>query len=133
MRTLVSIVVITSFFGFFDAVAMPAYAQASHAAPQSALDAVVQAHVERSAADREMVQRLLERPEVQAVAGDIGVDLRRAQSAVSTLDGQQLSTIAAQAGQVDRALAGGQSSITISTTMIIIGLLVLILLIVALN
>jgi len=130
MRTLVSIVVVTF---VFSVVAIPAHAQTSHAAPQSALDAAVQAHVERSAADREMVQRLLERPEVQAVAGDIGLDLRRAQSAVSTLDGQQLSTIAAQAGQVDQALAGGQSSITISTTMIIIGLLVLILLIVALN
>jgi hypothetical protein len=34
---------------------------------------------------------------------------------------------------VDRALAGGQKSVTISTTMIIIGLLALILLIVALK
>ena len=73
---------------------------------------------------------LLERPEVQAVAGDIGLDLRRAQSAVSTLDAQQLSTIAAQASQVEQALAGGQSSITISTTLIIIGLLVLILIVI---
>ena len=126
MRTLVSIVVVSF---FFNAVSMSAQGQVSHAAPQSALDAAVQDHVATSTADRETVQRLLERPEVQSVAGDLGLDLRRAQSAVSTLDGQQLSTIAAQASQVEQALAGGQSSITLSTTMIIIGLLVLILIV----
>ena len=130
MRTLVSIVVVTF---LFHAAAMPAQAQSSHAAPQSVLDAAVQAQVATSAADRQAVQRLLERPEVQAIAGDLGLDLRRAQSAVSTLEGQQLSEILAQAGQVEQSLAGGQSSVTISTTMIIIGLLVLILLIVALG
>ena len=108
---------------------VPAHAQVSHVATQSILDAAVQDHVAASAADRETVQRLLERPEVQAVAGDIGLDLRRAQSAISTLDAEQLSAIAAQASQVEQALAGGQSSITISTTLIIIGLLVLILIV----
>ena len=127
MRTFASIVVVTF---LLSAVAMPAHAQVSHVAPQSILDAAVQDHVAAEAADRETVQRLLERPEVQAVAGDIGLDLRRAQSAVSTLDAQQLSTIAAQASQVEQALAGGQSSITISTTLIIIGLLVLILIVI---
>lgn len=128
MRTRVSIVVVTF---LFSVTVTPAQSQSSHAAPQSALDAAVQGVVATRAADREAVQRLLERPEVQAVAGDLGLDLRRAHSAASTLDGQQLSDIAAQASRVDQALAGGQSSVTISTTMIIIGLLVLILLIVA--
>jgi hypothetical protein len=41
--------------------------------------------------------------------------------------------MAAQARQAEQGLAGGQSRVTISTTMIIIGLLVLILLIVALK
>ena len=126
MRKLVSIVVVSF---LFNAVSMSAQAQVSHAASQSALDAAVQDHVATSADDRKTVQRLLERPEVQAVAGDIGLDLRRAQSAVSTLEGQQLSTLATQARQVEQALAGGQSSITLSTTMIIIGLLLVILIV----
>jgi hypothetical protein len=130
MRTIVSIVVATF---LLNAVALPAQAQTSHAAPQSALDAAVQARVAASAADRETVQRLLERPEVQAIAGDAGVDLRGVRAAVSILDAQQLSAIAAQASQIDQSLAGGQSNVTISTTMIIIGLLVLILIIVAVN
>jgi len=128
MRMLPSVLVVV--FSFV-AVIPPAHAQTSHAAPQSALDAAVQDHVAAGAADREAVLRLLERPEVQAVAGDIGLDLRRAETAIATLDGQQLTDLAAQAQQVERALAGGQSTVVISTTVIIIALLVLILIIVA--
>jgi hypothetical protein len=72
-------------------------------------------------------------PVVKDVASRAGIDLRRATSAVETAGAQQLSTMAAQARQAEQALAGGQSKITISTTVIIIGLLVLILLIVALS
>ena len=130
MRMLVSTFVVV--FSIL-AVIPPAHAQTSHAAPQSILDAAVQDHVATTAADRDTVLRLLERPEVQAVAGDIGLDLRRAQSAIATLDGQQLTELAAQAQQVEEALAGGQSRVVISTTLIIIALLVLILVIVAVD
>ena len=109
----------------------PVYGQSPHSAPAAALDAAVREHVASRAADRETVQRLLTRPEVQAVAGDAGIDLRRVEGAVATLDDSTLTEVAAQARQVEQALAGGQSRITISTTAIIIGLLVLILIIVA--
>ena len=130
MRMLASILVVVL---SLVAVIRPAHAQTSHAAPQSILDAAVQDHVATTAADRETVLRLLDRPEVRAVAGDIGLDLRRAESAIATLEGQQLTDLAAQAQQVERALAGGQSRIVISTTLIIIALLVLILIIVAVD
>ena len=114
------------------AAAVPrAEAQGVHAAPQSALDAALQQHVSSSTADRAMVLRLLEREDVKKVAGEAGFDLRRAASAVNTLEGQDLANAAAQARQVERALAGGQSTITISTTLIIIALLVIILIVVA--
>ena len=128
MRMLVSIVVLMV---SLVAVIPPVHAQTSHAAPQSALDAAVQDHAADAAADRETVARLLQRPEVQAIAGDLGIDLRRAESAVATLDGPQLTELAAQARQAEQALAGGQS-VTISAIWIIIGLLVLILLILVL-
>ena len=117
----------------FVALAPPAGAQTFHSAPQSAIDAALQQKVSSGAADRETVLRLLERPEVQAVAGQAGIDLRSAKDAVSTINGPQLSELAAQASQVEQALAGGQSRITINTTLLIIGLLVLVLLIVALK
>ena len=108
-------------------------AQTTHAAPQSALDAAVQQHVDTTAADREAVLRVLGHSEVKAVAERAGIDLRRATGAVSTLQGEDLARVAAQAQQVEGALAGGQSRIVISTTLIIIALLVLILIIVAVD
>ena len=128
MRTLASIVVVV--FSLL-AVIPSVQAQTSHAAPQSALDAAVQDHAGTAAADRETVVRLLQRPDVQAIAGDLGLDLRRAESAIATLDGQQLRDLAAQARQAEQGLAGGQSTITISTTVIIIALLILIIILVA--
>lgn len=114
--------------------AMPrVQAQTSHTASQSAIDAALQAHVSSTAADRADLLRVLANPEVKAVADKAGLDLRRATTAVASLDGQELAQLAAQARQVDEALAGGQSRIVISTTVIIIALLVLILLIVAID
>jgi len=109
------------------------HAQGSHAATQSAIDSALEQHVSSVAADRADVLRVLEHPAVKDVASRAGIDLRRATGAVETADAQQLSTMAAQARQAEQALAGGQSKITISTTVIIIGLLILILLIVALD
>lgn len=125
MRTSTSVLVV-----LLSLLAMPRIqAQASHTASQSAIDAALQQHVSTAAADRADVLRVLGNPEVKAVAEKAGLDLRRATTAVASLDGQQLTQLAAQARQVDQALAGGQSSVTISTTVIIIGLLVLILLV----
>lgn len=109
-----------------------AHAQSSIVS-QALLDAAVQEHVASTTADRAAVLRVLDHPDVKAVAGRMGVDLRTAAQAVSTLEGQELETLLAQANQVEEALAGGQSKVVISTTLIIIILLVLILLIVAID
>ncbi|HEU4689416.1 MAG TPA: hypothetical protein VFS23_13680 [Vicinamibacterales bacterium] len=109
------------------------HAQASHTATQSAIDAALEQHVSSVAADRADVLRVLEHPAVKEVAARAGIDLRRAASAVTTVEGHQLEAMASQARQVEQALAGGQSRVVISTTVIIIALLVIILLIVALD
>ena len=109
------------------------HAQSSHTATQSAIDSALEQHVSSADADRAAVLRVLEHSAVKEVAASAGIDLRRAASAVATVDGQELGALAAQARQVEQALAGGQSRVVISTTVIIIALLVLILLIVALD
>jgi hypothetical protein len=130
MRTSVSIVAVL----LMVLTAVPRLqAQTSHAAPQSAIDAALQQHVAADAADREAVLRVLGHSEVKAVAERAGIDLRRATSAVATLNASELAQVAAQAQQVEDALAGGQSRVVISTTLIIIALLVLILIIVAVD
>lgn len=108
-------------------------AQTSHAASPSALDAAVQEHVTASDASRDAVLRLLERADIKAVAAGAGIDVHSAASAVRTMDVATLGGVAEQARVVEQSLAGGQSRVTINTTLLIIGLLVLILLIVALK
>jgi hypothetical protein len=108
-------------------------AAAQHAAPPAAIDQALQQHVTGVDADRAAIQRLLARPEVRALAAQIGLDIRRANTAVATLDGAQPSDLAAQARDAEQGLAGGQGSVRISTTLIIIALLVVILLIVAID
>jgi hypothetical protein len=103
----------------------------AHAASSAAMDAALQQHAASTAADRDAVMRVLDQAEVKTVADRMGVDLRTAKTAISTLDGEQLSRLASQARQVDEALAGGASTVVISTTTIIIVLLVLILIIIA--
>ena len=105
----------------------------AHAASPSALDAALQQHGDALAADREAVLRVLDHAQVKDVAGRMGVDLRQAKQAVTTMNAEQLAQVGAQAKSVDQALAGGASSVSISTTTIIIALLVVILIIVAVN
>jgi hypothetical protein len=109
------------------------HAQSPHVATQAVLDAAIQQHLNETTAQREAVLRVLDREEVRAVAGRVGLDLTTAATAVATLQGDELAAAAAKANQVEQALAGGQSRVVISTTMIIIALLVIILLVVAID
>ena len=101
--------------------------------PAAALDALVVEQVRADDASRKLVQAVLDREEVRAVAAKAGLDLDRAKQAVSTLSGAELQEVAAQAQRVDASLAGGASTLVISTTTIIIILLVVILLVVAVD
>lgn len=114
-------------------IAAPSVSAQVHVAGQQVLDAAVQQRVHAVDQDRETVQQFLHRGDVRAIAGKYGIDLRRAESAVATMNAADLASVAAQAREADRGLAGGASTVTISTTAIIIGLLVFILLIVALR
>lgn len=113
-------------------VGLPVSAQQGHVADQATLDQVVADHVRQTVDDRDAIRRVLEIEQVRKLADGVGLDLKRVESAVATLDDADVGAVAAQARAVNDALAGGQSTVTISTTAIIIGLLVLILLIVVL-
>jgi hypothetical protein len=81
--------------------------------------------------NRATVRQALERPEVQAVASKLGLDLSKATAAVDTLSGADLDKAANAAQQVNDQLVGGASTVVISTTTIIIILLLVIILIIA--
>ena len=115
--------------------ALPAGARAQQPSvvDQATLDRVIATRVVQADSDRLAIRSLLERPQVREIAADAGIDLTRASAAVATLDGAELRQLADQARAADDALAGGQGSITLRTTTIIIGLLVLIVLILVLK
>jgi hypothetical protein len=81
--------------------------------------------------NRATVREALERPEVQAVASKLGLDLSKATAAVDTLSGADLDKAANAAQQVNDQLVGGASTVVISTTTIVIILLLVIILIIA--
>src|SRR3954467_13232820 len=114
-------------------IAVPPVSAQGHVAAQQVLDAAVQQHVLAAEQDRETVRQFLQRSDVRTVAGKYGIDLRRADTAVTTMNAADVASAAAQARAADQALTGGASTVTISTTTIIIALLVLILVIVAVN
>lgn len=130
MKTLTSAVAILV---VLVAAAPRAQAQTAHAVTPTLLDQAIRQHVTTDDEARAAVLRVLERDEVKAQADRFGVDLRRASTAVASLTSSDLQVLASQAAQVEQSLAGGQSRVVISTTAIVIGLLVLILLIVALD
>jgi ferritin-like metal-binding protein YciE len=125
IRQTVSLVLSCTFF------ATPALAQQSHIAEPSVIDARVAAKAAETAEQRATIERLLDRKQVREIAERTGIDMSSVEAAVSTLDGEELAEVASQAQKVDDTLAGGASTVTISTTAIIIGLLILILIIVA--
>ena len=108
-----------------------AFADQQHVLTPSDLAATVAAGVAKQDANRASVHEALTRPEVQAMASKLGLDLTRAEAAVDTMSGADLDKAANAAQQVNEQLVGGASTVVISTTTIVIILLLVIILIIA--
>jgi len=104
--------------------------QAAQAADSQNLSVIAAEHAAKKQANRQVIADVLQRDEVRQVAKSTGLPLDKAIAAVQTLDGVELAQAAAQAQQVNDALAGGQT-LTLSVWLIIIALLIIILVIVA--
>ena len=110
-----------------------AFADQQHLVSPSQLATTVADGAAKQDMNRATVREALERPEVQAVASKLGLDVTRANEAVDALSGAELEKAANAAQQVNEQFVGGASSVVISTTTIIIILLLVIILIVALK
>jgi hypothetical protein len=101
-----------------------------HAASGETLDAIATSHAEAIDAERAELEAFLARPEVRDIAESGGIDILTAQAAVATLSTFDIDQLSGPLAQADAALAGGDT-VVISTTAIIIGLLILIVILVA--
>ena len=79
-------------------------------------------------AQRATILGLLQRAELKDLAARSGLDLRSAESAVRTLEGEELQSLAQHAQAVERDLAGGSQTITISVVTLLLIIIILILL-----
>ncbi len=99
-----------------------------HVVGENEIQARIDQQIGQADADRQAIQCMLQRADVRQFAGSAGLDLERASAAAAVLSGPSLEKVAAQAREVNAALAGGDDTIIISATALIIILLILILL-----
>ena len=109
----------------------PAFAGQQHLVTPGQLATTVADGAVNQDTHRATIREALDRPEVQAVASKLGLDLARTTAAVDTMSGADLERAANAAQQVNNELVGGASTVVISTTTIIIVLLLVIILVVA--
>ena len=105
-------------------------AQEPNVVDPAALDQAIADKTAETAAKRQTVLTALRHESVKEVAKGLGLELTRAESAVSTLDGNTLDQLAVQAEEVNEALEGGQT-VRLNILWIILGLLVLIVILIA--
>jgi len=91
------------------------------------LDQALGEKVNSDESARDSIRALLGREDVQAMAQGAGLDVRRAVTAVSTLEGADLQRVASQANTANDLLAGGATTLHISLVVILLIVIIIIL------
>lgn len=109
--------------------ASPAFARQSRVVDTALLNQALANKAASETAQRDLVRRVLDRSDARQVAASLGLNVAQASSAVDTLSGAELNTLAQHAGAVEaNALAGGASTVVISVTTLLLVLIIVILL-----
>ncbi len=78
-------------------------------------------------ADMASVKAVLARQQTQELAGQLGLDLRKADAALATLSDQELARLASSARAAEVELAGGQRVVVISVTTLLLLIILIVL------
>lgn len=106
----------------------PAWAQqTSTVVDRAAIDSALGEKAQSDDRARDSIRALLGRDDVKAMAEGMGLDLRRATSAVSSLEGADLQRANARATAANELLAGGRTTITISLVALLLIIIIVIL------
>jgi len=110
-------------------VSSPAFAQQARVVDASAMDQALAAKAESESAQRDLVRRGCDRSDVRAMAARLWLSVEQADSAVATLGGPELATLAQHAQAAEAAtLAGEANVVVISVTTLLLILIIVILL-----
>lgn len=105
-----------------------AFAQQRHIVDTVNMTRAVAAKTATDQQNRDVITNVLRQPQVQVLARQMGLDVTRAEGALSTLSGTELTRIADQARATNTQLAGGSNTVIISTTTLLLILIIVILL-----
>jgi len=97
-------------------------------ATQADLDNAIAKTLSQENAARHTITALLQRDEVRSMAEGYGLDVRRAEAAVSTLQGDELQRLSLLAADANAQLAGGDRIISISLVTLLLIVIIIILL-----
>jgi hypothetical protein len=97
-------------------------------ATQADLDSALAKGLAREDAARGAITTLLHRDEVRGLAEGYGLDVRRAEAAVGTLQGEELQRLSLMAANADMQLAGGDQVLRISLVALLLIVIIVILL-----
>jgi len=109
-------------------VASPAFAQQARVVDATVLHQALADQATLEETQRASIQRVLASNEAKRLAGEMGLNLADARTAVSTLSGAQLAEAARQAGAAEVAIAGGATVVAISVTTLLLVIIIIILL-----
>jgi predicted xylose isomerase-like sugar epimerase len=102
-------------------------AQQRHVVDDTALRQAIADQAVTDQQNRDAVIGVLQQSHVRELAGRLGLNVTRAENAVSTLDSVELASLAESARMADVQLAGGANTIVISTTTLLLILIIVIL------
>lgn len=122
-------VVIAVFVALAGALAAPVIVRAQER--HVASDAVIASALTKKAADdasnREAILKVFKRDEVRELASRFGLEIKDAETAVAHASGAELAEAAARARMIDRALTGGDKTVTLSLTTLLLIIIIIIL------
>ncbi len=98
-------------------------------ATQADLDNAIVKALDREDAARSTITTLLQRDDVRSMAESHGLDVRRAEAAVSTLQGDELQRLSRLATDANAQLAGGDRMVSISLVSLLLIVIIVILLV----
>ena len=106
----------------------PAFAQSqAPVVDRAAIDQALGAKVQSDESARDSIRTLLGRDDIKAMAEGMGLDVRRASNAVSSLEGADLQRVSARATAANDLLAGGRTTVTISLVALLLIIIIIIL------
>lgn len=111
-------------------ISSPAFAQQPRVVDAALMNQALANKAGSETAQRDLVRRVLDRSDAREVAASLGLNVAQASSAVETLSGAELNSLAQHAAAVEaNALAGGANTIVISLTTLLLVLIIVILLV----